>query len=152
MGVRPPNRLEPRRHGPDNDDPRTWSTLSPISASPASTRTRPDPRGGGPQPNAAAGNGAPQPAARHPQPMTAAITPPASCIAIGEHTNLTGAIRCKRLILEGDCDGARQVARQQVEHGAQISDTDAAMPGSQAAMVRCLHPVASAPGIAACRS
>ena len=41
-------------------------------------------------------------------------------INIGERTNVTGSARFKRLILEGDYEVALDVARQQVENGAQI--------------------------------
>jgi 5-methyltetrahydrofolate--homocysteine methyltransferase len=41
---------------------------------------------------------------------------------VGERTNVTGSARFKRLILEGEYEAALEVARQQVENGAQIID------------------------------
>ncbi|MDP5040774.1 MAG: dihydropteroate synthase, partial [Paraglaciecola sp.] len=43
-------------------------------------------------------------------------------INVGERTNVTGSAMFKRLILEGDYEKALDVARQQVENGAQIID------------------------------
>ncbi len=62
-------------------------------------------------------------------------------INIGERTNVTGSARFKKLILDGKFEAALQVARQQVENGAQIIDInmDEAMLDSKAAMVRYLN-------------
>lgn len=70
-------------------------------------------------------------------------------VNIGERTNVTGSARFKRLILEGDYETALDVARQQVESGAQIIDInmDEAMLDSKAAMVRFLNMIASEPDI-----
>lgn len=70
-------------------------------------------------------------------------------INIGERTNVTGSARFKRLILEGDYEAALDVARQQVENGAQIIDInmDEAMLDSQQAMVTFLNLIASEPDI-----
>ncbi|MDF2178259.1 methionine synthase [Aliiglaciecola sp. CAU 1673] len=70
-------------------------------------------------------------------------------INIGERTNVTGSAVFKRLILEGDFETALDVARQQVENGAQIIDInmDEAMLDSEAAMVRFLNLIASEPDI-----
>ena len=46
----------------------------------------------------------------------------ATFINIGERTNVTGSARFKKLILNGDYEAALDVARQQVENGAQIID------------------------------
>ena len=43
-------------------------------------------------------------------------------INVGERTNVTGSARFKKLILEGEYEKALDVARQQVESGAQIID------------------------------
>ncbi|GAL21294.1 5-methyltetrahydrofolate-homocysteine methyltransferase [Vibrio maritimus] len=43
-------------------------------------------------------------------------------INVGERTNVTGSARFKRLIKEELYDEALEVARQQVENGAQIID------------------------------
>ncbi len=74
----------------------------------------------------------------------------ATFINIGERTNVTGSARFKKLILEGDYTAAIEVARQQVESGAQIIDInmDEAMLDSKAAMVRFLNLIASEPEIA----
>jgi 5-methyltetrahydrofolate--homocysteine methyltransferase len=70
-------------------------------------------------------------------------------INIGERTNVTGSARFKKLILNGDFEAALDVARQQVENGAQIIDInmDEAMLDSKAAMVRYLSLLASEPDI-----
>lgn len=68
---------------------------------------------------------------------------------VGERTNVTGSARFKRLILEEDYETALDVAREQVENGAQIIDInmDEAMLDSKAAMVRFLNLIASEPDI-----
>jgi len=70
-------------------------------------------------------------------------------INIGERTNVTGSARFKKLIMDGKYEAALQVARQQVENGAQIIDInmDEAMLDSKAAMVRYLNLLASEPDI-----
>lgn len=70
-------------------------------------------------------------------------------INIGERTNVTGSARFKRLILEGDYEAALDVARQQVENGAQIIDInmDEAMLDSVEAMRTFLNLIASEPDI-----
>ncbi|HEY1329467.1 MAG TPA: methionine synthase [Casimicrobiaceae bacterium] len=71
-------------------------------------------------------------------------------VNVGERTNVTGSKAFARLILAGDFAGAVEVARQQVQNGAQIVDVnmDEAMLDSRAAMVRFLNLVASEPDIA----
>ncbi|KMT66839.1 methionine synthase [Catenovulum maritimum] len=68
---------------------------------------------------------------------------------VGERTNVTGSAMFKRLIVNGDFDQALDVARQQVENGAQIIDInmDEGMLDSEAAMVRFLNLIASEPDI-----
>ena len=70
-------------------------------------------------------------------------------INIGERTNVTGSARFKRLVLDGDYEAALDVARQQVENGAQIIDInmDEAMLDSKQAMVTFLNLIASEPDI-----
>jgi 5-methyltetrahydrofolate--homocysteine methyltransferase len=70
-------------------------------------------------------------------------------INVGERTNVTGSAMFKRLILSEDYETALDVARQQVENGAQIIDInmDEAMLDSEAAMVRFLNLIASEPDI-----
>ena len=69
---------------------------------------------------------------------------------VGERTNVTGSAKFKRLVLEAKYDEALDVARQQVEAGAQVIDInmDEAMLDGQAAMVRFLNLIASEPDIA----
>lgn len=70
-------------------------------------------------------------------------------INVGERTNVTGSARFKRLIKEELYDEALEVARQQVENGAQIIDInmDEGMLDAQACMVRFLNLCASEPEI-----
>ena len=71
-------------------------------------------------------------------------------VNVGERTNVTGSRAFAKLILSGDFAGAVEVARQQVESGAQIIDVnmDEAMLDSKAAMVRFLNLIATEPDIA----
>src|SRR5947209_4551264 len=71
-------------------------------------------------------------------------------VNVGERTNVTGSRAFAKLILAGDYAGAVEVARQQVQNGAQIIDVnmDEAMLDSKAAMVRFLTLIASEPDIA----
>ncbi|MBX7200416.1 MAG: methionine synthase [Rhodospirillaceae bacterium] len=73
----------------------------------------------------------------------------ATFVNIGERTNVTGSAKFKKLIMAGDFDAALDVARQQVESGAQIIDInmDEAMLDSEAAMVRFLNLIAAEPDI-----
>ncbi|ESP95443.1 MULTISPECIES: methionine synthase [Pseudoalteromonas] len=68
---------------------------------------------------------------------------------VGERTNVTGSARFKRLILEEDYETALEVAREQVEGGAQVIDInmDEAMLDSKMAMVKFLNLIASEPEI-----
>ncbi|MBT8421560.1 MAG: methionine synthase, partial [Gammaproteobacteria bacterium] len=70
-------------------------------------------------------------------------------VNVGERTNVTGSARFKRLIMEDDYATALQVARQQVESGAQIIDInmDEGMLDSLAAMQRFLNLIAAEPDI-----
>ena len=70
-------------------------------------------------------------------------------VNIGERTNVTGSARFRRLIKEGDYDTALDVARQQVENGAQIIDVnmDEGLLDSAEVMVKFLNLVASEPDI-----
>ncbi|MEO6946765.1 MAG: methionine synthase, partial [Nitrobacter sp.] len=71
-------------------------------------------------------------------------------VNVGERTNVTGSARFRKLIKAGDYAAALQVARDQVENGAQIIDVnmDEGLLDSEAAMVTFLHLVASEPDIA----
>ena len=70
-------------------------------------------------------------------------------LLIGERTNVTGSPRFAKLILNGDYETALQVARQQVEGGANILDVnmDEGMLDGEKAMVRFLNLVAAEPDI-----
>jgi len=70
-------------------------------------------------------------------------------VNVGERTNVTGSAKFKKLILNGDFEAALDVARQQVENGAQIIDInmDEAMLDSEAAMVKFLNLIAAEPDI-----
>ncbi|GAB4349597.1 MAG: methionine synthase [Gammaproteobacteria bacterium] len=78
------------------------------------------------------------------------IGPDSLFVNVGERANVTGSARFKRLVLEGDFETALDVARQQVEDGAQIIDVnmDEAMLDGEVAMVRFLNLCASEPDIA----
>ncbi len=71
-------------------------------------------------------------------------------VNVGERTNVTGSAAFKRLIIEGNFEAALDVAKQQVENGAQIIDInmDEGMLESKEAMVRFLMLIASEPDIA----
>ena len=81
------------------------------------------------------------------EPLT--IGPGSLFVNIGERTNVTGSKAFARMILSGEFDAALQVARQQVENGAQVIDInmDEAMLDSRAAMVRFLNLIAGEPDI-----
>jgi 5-methyltetrahydrofolate--homocysteine methyltransferase len=74
----------------------------------------------------------------------------ATFINIGERTNVTGSARFKKLVLEGDYTAAVEVARQQVESGAQIIDVnmDEGLLDSELAMETFLKLIAAEPDIA----
>ncbi len=71
-------------------------------------------------------------------------------VNIGERTNVTGSARFKKLILADDYDAAVEVARQQVEAGAQVIDVnmDEALLDGEAAMATFLKRIAAEPDIA----
>src|SRR5215472_16676542 len=71
-------------------------------------------------------------------------------VNVGERTNVTGSRAFAKLILAGDYTGAVEIARQQVQNGAQIIDVnmDEAMLDSKAAMVRFLNLIAAEPDVA----
>ncbi|WP_436917131.1 methionine synthase [Acinetobacter schindleri] len=77
------------------------------------------------------------------------ITKDSLFVNVGERTNVTGSKKFLRLIKEENFTEALDVARQQVEAGAQIIDInmDEGMLDSQAAMVHFLNLIASEPDI-----
>jgi 5-methyltetrahydrofolate--homocysteine methyltransferase len=78
------------------------------------------------------------------------ITPETGFVMVGERTNITGSKRFARLIESGDFQEAVDVARQQVEAGANLIDVnmDADLIDGEAAMTRFLNLVATEPEIA----
>ena len=78
------------------------------------------------------------------------ITDKSLFVNVGERCNVTGSARFKRLILDEDYDTALDVARDQVENGAQVIDInmDEGMLDAVNAMVTFLNLVASEPDIA----
>ncbi|WFE92065.1 methionine synthase [Roseibium porphyridii] len=78
------------------------------------------------------------------------VTKETNFVNVGERTNVTGSARFRKLIKEGDYATALDVARQQVENGAQIIDInmDEGLLDSEEAMVTFLNLVAAEPDIA----
>ena len=81
------------------------------------------------------------------EPLT--IGPDSIFVNVGERTNVTGSRKFARLILAGDYEAGLDIARQQVESGAQMIDInmDEGMLDSQAAMVKFLQLIAPEPDI-----
>ena len=71
-------------------------------------------------------------------------------VNIGERSNITGSAKFKRLILAGDYEAAVEVARAQVEAGAQILDInmDEALLDGELAMATYVKRIAAEPDIA----
>ena len=78
------------------------------------------------------------------------ITPETNFVNVGERTNVTGSRKFLRLIQEENYEAAIEVAREQVEGGAQIIDVnmDEGMLDGVAAMTRFLNLMAAEPDIA----
>lgn len=74
----------------------------------------------------------------------------ATFINVGERTNVTGSAKFKKLILAGDYVAALDIARQQVENGAQVIDInmDEGLLDAEAAMETFLKLIAAEPDIA----
>jgi 5-methyltetrahydrofolate--homocysteine methyltransferase len=70
-------------------------------------------------------------------------------INIGERTNVTGSIKFKKLIQDGNYEQAVKVAKEQIENGAQIIDInmDEGLLNSEEIMVEFLNLLASEPDI-----
>ncbi|PTD14551.1 vitamin B12 dependent-methionine synthase activation domain-containing protein [Flavobacterium columnare] len=77
------------------------------------------------------------------------ITPTSVFVNVGERTNVTGSRKFLRLIKEEKYDEALEIARQQVEGGAQIIDInmDEGMLDGVQAMTRFLNLIAAEPDI-----
>jgi len=73
-----------------------------------------------------------------------------SFVNIGERTNVTGSAAFKKLILADDFAAAVEVARQQVENGAQVIDVnmDEGLLDAERAMTTFLKLIAAEPDIA----
>ena len=71
-------------------------------------------------------------------------------VNIGERTNVTGSARFKKLIMADDYETAVEVARDQVENGAQIIDVnmDEGLLDAEKAMTTFLKLIAAEPDIA----
>jgi len=82
------------------------------------------------------------------EPLT--LMPELNFVNVGERTNVTGSAIFQRLIQADDFEAAVEVARQQVENGAQIIDInmDEGLLDSVAVMTRFLHQIAAEPDIA----
>ena len=78
------------------------------------------------------------------------LSPETGFINVGERTNVTGSPKFARLVREGQLEAALDIARQQVDNGAQIIDInmDEGMLDSEALMVEFLNRIASDPDIA----
>ncbi len=77
------------------------------------------------------------------------ISTASNFINVGERTNVTGSRKFLRLIQEDRYEEAVEVAREQVEGGAQVIDVnmDEGMLDGKAAMVKFLHLIAAEPDI-----
>ncbi|MCZ6678371.1 MAG: methionine synthase [Candidatus Poribacteria bacterium] len=77
------------------------------------------------------------------------LGPDSLFVNVGERTNVTGSARFARLIKKGDYETALDVARDQVENGAQIIDVnmDEGLLDSEKAMATFLNMIATEPDI-----
>ncbi|MFM2371538.1 MAG: hypothetical protein RIS85_1260, partial [Pseudomonadota bacterium] len=82
--------------------------------------------------------------------VTATTQSSARFVNVGERTNVTGSAAFKKLILAGDYPKAVEVARQQVENGAQVIDVnmDEGLLDAVEAMTTFLKLIAAEPDIA----
>src|SRR5215207_4061998 len=81
------------------------------------------------------------------EPLT--IGPDSIFVNVGERTNVTGSRKFARLVLAGDYEPGLEIARQQVDNGAQMIDVnmDEGMLDSEHAMTTFLKLLASEPDI-----
>jgi 5-methyltetrahydrofolate--homocysteine methyltransferase len=79
-----------------------------------------------------------------------ALTPEIPFVNVGERTNVTGSAKFRKLITAGDYTSALDVARAQVENGAQVIDVnmDEGLLDSEEAMKTFLNLIAAEPDIA----
>ena len=77
------------------------------------------------------------------------LTPETNFVNIGERTNITGSARFRKLIAAGDYDAALDIARGQVQSGAQLIDVnmDEGLLDSEKAMARFLSLIAAEPDV-----
>ncbi|MCK6210162.1 methionine synthase [Georgenia sp. EYE_87] len=77
------------------------------------------------------------------------LTPELNFVNVGERTNVTGSPRFSKAVLAGDWNAAVQIARQQVEAGAQLIDVnlDEGMLDGVEAMTHFLNLLAAEPDI-----
>ncbi|HEY5486148.1 MAG TPA: homocysteine S-methyltransferase family protein, partial [Candidatus Limnocylindrales bacterium] len=77
------------------------------------------------------------------------LGPDSLFLNIGERTNVAGSRAFARRVVAGEWDGALDIARRQVDAGAQAIDVnmDEALLDSEAAMTRFLNLIASEPAI-----
>ena len=77
------------------------------------------------------------------------VTPESNFVNVGERTNVTGSRKFLRLIEQGDYTTAIEIARDQVEGGAQILDVnmDEGMIDGAKAMTTFLNLLAAEPDI-----
>ncbi|SEM66402.1 methionine synthase (B12-dependent) [Loktanella fryxellensis] len=78
------------------------------------------------------------------------LTPDIRFVNVGERTNVTGSAKFRKLITNRDYAAALDVAREQVENGAQIIDInmDEGLIDSRQAMIEFLNLIAAEPDIA----
>ncbi len=78
------------------------------------------------------------------------LTPETNFVNIGERTNITGSAKFRKLIAAGEYEAALDIARGQVDSGAQLIDVnmDEGLIDSEKAMARFLNLIAAEPDIA----
>ncbi len=78
------------------------------------------------------------------------VTKATNFVNVGERTNVTGSAKFKTLIKDNRYDEAVEVARQQVENGAQVIDVnmDEGLLDAEKAMVTFLNLIAAEPDVA----
>jgi 5-methyltetrahydrofolate--homocysteine methyltransferase len=77
------------------------------------------------------------------------VRPETNFVMVGERCNITGSLKFKRLIKEGNFEAAVKVAREQVQNGANILDVnmDADLIDGEEAMTRFLRLLANEPDL-----